>query len=942
MTEHAVSFGYWLRRRRKALDLTQAELAAKTGCAVTTIKKLETDARRPSRQLAERLAEALALPEAERQILLAEAGLPPLSPAISRDAESQSPLPPVPPASPGPLIGRTRELAQLHAFLLEGSTRLLTLTGPGGVGKTRLALQLAADLRHQFVDGVWLVDLAPLNDSHLVPATIAHALGYETGAEPLAVLMAALRHGHALLVLDNFEQVLDAAPAVAQLLAAAPHLAVIVTSRAPLRLTFEQEYAVPPLEVPPEQNSLALESYAAVELFTRRARAVQPDFMLTAENEAAVAAICRRLDGLPLALELAAAHVRLLPPPALLRRLERRLDMLIGGARDLPPRQQTLRATLDWSWGLLSSRERRVLARLGVFAGGATLEALEAVCGESERVDVTATAAALIEQSLLRRLESADGEPRLTMLETVREYALDQLAAGGEEATTRNRHAAYFLSLAEAAVPRLRGPDQVRWLNWLEAEHDNLRAACEWLHAAGNIEAELRLVAALHWFWDRRGYLTEGRARIAAALAAAEGVLDPGGALLRAQAWAQIGAAALAFDQGDRAAVAPLAQASVTLFAQLGDDDGLTMALLRLAFAVSAADPQRAGVLLRQAQQHARRAGDPWFLGLALFVSAQALLFGQGDTAAARGCMAEALPALQASGDLYLLAHGTSTLGLIELADGHPADALAAVGQALALVRTLADTRSVALIAATAADAARCQEEYARAAELYSESLALYHDLGNRSEIPAILHNQGYVALGLHDHAAARDLFIASLRRQQAAGNRAGMVEGLNALAALAVAQQRPERAARLFAAAEAIGAADSAPIWPAERCEIERHKAALRAELPAQTLKQLWREGEAFSVEKAITYALADGTQTDAQSHAQPSVRLHSLSAREREVAALIAQGASNRAIAETLVISERTVERHVANMFAKLDFGSRTQIAAFAVQAGLTAPQA
>ncbi len=939
MTEHAVSFGYWLRRRRKALDLTQAELAAKTGCAVTTIKKLEADARRPSRQLAERLAEALALPDAAQQMLPAEAPLPPISPG----AES---LPPAPPAPPGPLIGRARELAQLRAYLLEGSTRLLTLTGPGGVGKTRLALQLAADLRDQFVDGVWFIDLAPLNDGRLVAAAIAHALGYEAGAGPLAVLMRALRDRHALLVLDNFEQVLDAAPAIAQLLAAAPHLAVIATSRAPLHLTFEQEYAVPPLEVPPEQRPLALESYAAVELFMRRARAVQPGFALNDQNEAAVAAICRRLDGLPLALELAAAHVRLLSPPALLRRLERRLDVLTEGPRDLPPRQRTLRAALDWSWDLLSPRERRVLARLGVFAGGATLEALEAVCGESERGDVTAAAAALIEQSLARRFESADGEPRVTMLETVREYALDQLAASGEETGARDRHAAYFLSLAEAAAPRLRGPDQVRWLDWLAADHDNLRAACEWLHTAGKVEAELRLVAALHWFWDRRGYLAEGRARIAAALAAADDVRDPGDALLRARGAALIGAAALAFDQGDREAVALPAQESAAIFTQLGDDGGLAMALLRLAFAASAADPQRAGALLQQAQQHARAAGDPWFLGLALFVSAQALLFGKGDTAAARGCMAEALPALQAGGDPYLLAHGLGTLGLIELADGRPADALAALERALILVRTLADTRSVALIAATTADAARCQGDYARAAELYSESLALYHDLGNRAEIPAILHNQGYAALGLHDYAAARDLFVESLRRQQAGGNSAGIVEGMNALAALAVAQQRPERAARLFAAAEAVGAVSPAPIWPAERYEIERHKAALRAELPAQMLKQLWREGQAFSAEKAITYALADGTQaevqTDMQGGAQPSSRLHSLSAREREVAALIAQGASNRAIAETLVISERTVERHVANMFAKLDFGSRTQIAAFAVQAGLAAPQA
>ncbi len=942
MTEYELSFGYWLRRQRKAQDLTQAELAARAGCVVTTIKKIETGARRPSRQLAERLAAALELAGEARVALLgavstnSSRSLPPVT-----HLSTSLPFPSLP-AAGGPLIGRVQELADLRALLTHGGTRLLTLIGPGGVGKTRLALQAATDLRDAFADGAAFVDLSPLNDPELVPAAIARSLGYETGGPPLAVLLRALADQHALLVLDNFEQVVTAAPAVAQILAAASRLRILVTSRAPLRVRYEQEYAVAPLELPPDlvpaQRERGPAAYAAVQLFVRRAIAVQPHFELTAENEAAVTAICRRLDGLPLAIELAAAHLRLFTPEALRRRLDRRLALHAGSARDLPARQQTLRATLDWSFLLLNRREQRVFVRLGVFVNGATLEAVEVVCGTDEREDVLAAVSALLEQSLLYRSADRDGEPRIAMLETIREYALEQLGASGEEAAVRARHASYYLRLAEAAVPTLRSAEQVRWLDWLEADHDNLRAAGDWLHRADSTEEELRLAAALHWFWDKRGYLDEGRERIRRALEASQRA-NVGGegettALVRARAWALVGAAALAFDQGDYGSVAAAADESAQLFEQLGDQGGLTLAELRLAFVASATDPRRTGELLAAALMHAAAAGDSWFRGLALFVAAQAALFGRGDDAAARAYIMEALPLLESSGDPYQLAHGLGTLGLVELAAGNLGAARAALERGLALARGLRDTRSTAILAATTADVARCQNDFIRAGELYGESLALYQEIGNHAEIPAILHNQGYVALGMHDFAAARELFTESLRRQQAADNTAGIVEGINGLAALAANQGQYERAARLSGAAEAIAATHPAPVWPAERFEIERYRAIVNAALPAPLVRYLRSEGSVYSLENAIAYALADGGPAAAQKR---PTRGDSLSEREREVAALIGQGASNRDIAEALVISERTVERHVANIFAKLNFGSRTQIAAFAVVAGI-----
>ncbi|CAA9576383.1 MAG: Transcriptional regulator, AfsR family, partial [uncultured Thermomicrobiales bacterium] len=451
------------------------------------------------------------------------------------------------PMQPTPFLGREREVAEVTGLLRRGEARLLTLAGPGGVGKTHLALAAAAELLDAFPDGAWFVDLAPLADPALVPTAVATALGLrEAGGRPPADAAANhLRDKAALLVLDNWEHLLGAAPFVADLLAACPRLAVLATSRAPLRLRGEREHPVGPLALAdPAADAAALAGSEAVALFVERARAVKPGFALDETNAVAVAGIVRRLDGLPLAIELAAARVRVLAPPALLARLDRALPLLTSGPRDAPARQRTLRDAIAWSHGLLSPDERDLFRRLAVFVGGFTLEATEAVADLGGELDALGGLEGLAEDSLLRPAEGPGGEPRFTMLATVREFAREQLEASGEAAVAHGRHAAFFTVLAESAAPELTGPDQGAWLARLEAEHDNLRAALVW--AEGHEpESCLRLAGALWRFWYARGHLAEGLRRLEAAVARADG--RPADACARAL----LGAGVLADLQGD-------------------------------------------------------------------------------------------------------------------------------------------------------------------------------------------------------------------------------------------------------------------------------------------------------------------------------------------------------------------------------------------------------
>jgi predicted ATPase/DNA-binding XRE family transcriptional regulator len=573
-TDEHLGFGDLLRQLRNAAGLTQEDLAERAGLSSDTISLLERgEHRRPHRYTMQSLAEALGLSQRNRVRFETAARMPTVRAGApgARPANLSLQL--------TPFIGREREVEEVKQRLLHPDVRLLTLTGPGGVGKTRLGLEVARQVMDQFEEGVCFVALAPISDPVLVPSAIAQAPRIKQGAgqSVAEALEQYLRERQQLLLLDNFERLLEAGPPLARLLSDCPRLKVLVTSRGVLRLQGEHKYEVPTLTLPPAgyRPYLEVDRYEGIHLFAERARAARSEFRITTKNAPAVIELCRRLDGLPLAIELAAARVSLLPPEAMLARLGNKLALLTGGARDLPDRQRTLRATLDWSYGLLNE-ERLLFARLAVFVGGWTLEGSEAVCDVGDEVDVLQQISALVDKILVQQRGSIQHEPRFTMLETVREYALERLEESGELERLRRRHASYFLELAEEEERASRGPLQRAWLDRLETEHDNLRASLEWsLTSQGDTELGLQLTGALSHFWYVREHHSESRMWLQSAL-------ERGSATSAARAKVLVGAGRLAWFQGEFARVNTLVEESLTLYQSLGDDEGAAFALLVL------------------------------------------------------------------------------------------------------------------------------------------------------------------------------------------------------------------------------------------------------------------------------------------------------------------------------------------------------------------------
>lgn len=659
------TFGARLRRLRITAGLTQEALAERAGLSAQAIGALEQGIRRrPYPHTIRALANALGLPEVERDHLLTpppkRASIPPLPATLPT-----RPAPP-PTAALTELIGREGDLTATVAQLMEDGARCLTLTGPGGVGKTRLALRVAEMVRDHFTDGVAIVELAPLTAATLVIPTIAQALGVrESGTRPLRdEVQAVLRAQSLLLVLDNCEHVLDAAPDIAALLSACPTLVVLATSRAPLRLRGERERAVAPLAIPTPDDLPTSESVArtpAVQLFVERARAVAPSFALSDSSAAAVATICRRLDGLPLALELAAGWVRLLPPTALVARLDARLPLLTSGPRDLPERQRTMRDTIAWSHALLDTDEQRLFRRLAIFAGGWTLDAATHVCGDGDDGPILEGLASLLEKSLLTSTAGADGvAPRHGMLETIREYGLEQLAASEELAMLQDRHAAYYRALASEASALLTGPDQLAALARLAPESHNLRATARTLLDRGAAEAAVDLVWTLQfYYWWLRGQQQEGRRWAEAALTGQHGVLSP---LHRARAFLTIGMSwSGSADQIARAAL----EEGLDLARHEGDAQGEAIGLMMLGLlAADAGDTALAQSTSEESLRLFRALGADWGTAFAL-VNLGVLPLLRGDHDAALRLFAASLATARRSGDRVATHRAHYYLGLL-------------------------------------------------------------------------------------------------------------------------------------------------------------------------------------------------------------------------------------------------------------------------------------
>jgi predicted ATPase/DNA-binding XRE family transcriptional regulator len=575
------SFGWWVKQRRRALDLTQEALAERVGCSVDTVRKIERDARRPSRQMAMLLAQALGVPKEKQEQLVRQARSELRDDRIlqvgSLPMESEQP-PNYLPIQLSSFVGRERERARVAHLLSD--VRLLTLTGAAGTGKTRLALQVAEDLLEDFEHGVYFVALASVNDPFLLASTITHTIGLrEDGLRsPLDTLKVALRENQTLLILDNFEHLLSATQLIVELLQSAPGLKVLVTSREPLHVYGESEFPVSPLEVPNIDTLPALEElkkYPSIILFGHRARAVNPDFGLSSENARAIAELCFHLDGLPLAIELAAARIKLFSPQAMLGRLGIRFSWLTYGESHLPSRHQTLRKAIDWSYNLLEEGELRIFERLSVFVGGCTIEAVEAVCNVDVdlSLDVFEGLASLVDKNLLVQEEVLKGEPRFGMLETIREYAREKLETSGEAETIKQRHFAHFLKLAEMAEAQRRGPEEGLWLHRFEIEHDNLRAALNHGLEREDAEATLQLVATLEWFWSLRGYLSEGSKWMDRVLTECRNVAAP----IRTKAL--LAAEHLAQKRGDFLQKKRYAEEHFELSRSVGDSVGIAWAL---------------------------------------------------------------------------------------------------------------------------------------------------------------------------------------------------------------------------------------------------------------------------------------------------------------------------------------------------------------------------
>jgi predicted ATPase/transcriptional regulator with XRE-family HTH domain len=875
----SASVGARLRHFRECAGLSQERLAERAGLGLSTLKALERDRRqRPHPHTLAVLADALGLAPADRAALLELATGVTTQPAgVDHPPAVPAARPVRPPVPLTALIGREAEVVQLKGLLepTTAATRLLTLVGPGGVGKTRLAVTVAAELAAVYPDGVVFVDLAPVRDPRLVPATIARALGLREGGGRSAhdLLLESLGERRVLLVLDNFEHLLGAGPVLAELLQACPRVTLLVTSRTALRLRAERRVPVGPLVMPPEDLASldGVAAWPAVRLFVERAQAVAPDFAFDLSNAAAVAAVCRRLDGLPLAIELAAARVGLLQPAALLQRLERRLPLLTDGAVDLPERQQTLRSTLVWSHDLLGPPDRALFRRLAVFAGGWTLEAAEAVCGGAElaSVDVLGRLEVLADNSLVYRTRGTADEPRFSMLETIREFALEQLETTGEAEAVRARHFSWCLASAEAVEAELRGLRQQTVLARLSLEADNMRAALSWslmrlrsptgaLHG----HAALRLGSALARFWSIRGSSVEGSRWLEQVLAAADANQPAGDPAdtTAVRARVLLGLGWLYGDQGQFRRAQECNEASLALFRARNDDRGCYAALLNLAhLADYRGDADRSLALFTESAERARAAGARSQLGEALGWLARAR-YRRGELAAARAALMESARLLEASDDIAGLAGILFIQGTIEAEQDNAPAAELALAHSIDLFRRTGDrvgeTKAVGWLGYVALNGG----DYPAARAALTQCVTWARD-DSLNDLPKWLYVLGRLHRAEGQPQRAWMCLREGLALHQQMGCPAPAVRGVEVAGGLLAASAAPstlQLAVRLLGAAAAKRRASGLPLPLAEQPEYSRDVALVPGRISADVFACAWNTGQAMSLEQAIAELLA------------------------------------------------------------------------------------